>query len=215
MTPKSIVRRPRTYRSELRQRQAEATRSRILISAAELFAIEGYARTTLAKIAAAAGVSTETVAGQGPKVALLIAAIEYAAFGVAGEEDVGNLDVGRELLAIDDRDAALDFVAAMVVEVHQRNADLTQALLGADDPELDRYRSEVFAGIKRQSHRVLERFRERGWVRTDVAFDELVDTADMLCSIVTYLWATVRNGWSPATYQAWLRRMLAETVFAR
>ena len=74
---------------------------RILAAAAELFADAGYARTTLAKIAAAAGVSAETVQGQGPKAALLIAAIEYAAFGVAGEENVFNLDVGRRLLAID------------------------------------------------------------------------------------------------------------------
>ncbi|WP_264074786.1 TetR family transcriptional regulator, partial [Mycolicibacter minnesotensis] len=85
MSPKSIADRPRRYRSELRQQQAEATRSRILAAAADLFATDGYARTTLAKIAASAGVSAETVQGQGPKAALLIAAIQYAGFGVAGE----------------------------------------------------------------------------------------------------------------------------------
>src|SRR6478672_881560 len=101
MPPKSISeRKPRAYRSELRQQQAEATRSRVLAAAAELFAADGYARTTLAKIAAAGGVSAETVQGQGPKAALMIAAIEYAAFGLAGEENVFNLDVGRRLLAI-------------------------------------------------------------------------------------------------------------------
>ena len=111
VAPESISTKTRTYRSELRQQQAEQTRSRVVAAAAELFAADGYARTTLAKIAAAAGVSAETVQGQGPKAALLIAAVEYAAFGVSGEENILNLDVGRQLIAIDDPLEALDFVS--------------------------------------------------------------------------------------------------------
>jgi len=51
-------------------------------------AADGYARTTLAKIAAAAGVSAETVQGQGPKAALLIAAAEFAGVGVSDEKNL-------------------------------------------------------------------------------------------------------------------------------
>ena len=91
--PESISTKTRNYRSELRQQQAEQTRSRVVEAAAELFAADGYARTTLAKIAAAAGVSAETVQGQGPKAALLIAAIEYAGLGVSGEENILNLAI--------------------------------------------------------------------------------------------------------------------------
>src|SRR4051794_32670661 len=108
MAPQSISGKgPRTYRSELRRQQAEQTRSRIVAAAAELFAAEGYARTTLPKIAAAAGVSAETVQGQGPKAALLIAAAEFAAFGVIGEVDILNLDIGRKVVTIVDREAAV------------------------------------------------------------------------------------------------------------
>jgi hypothetical protein len=71
------------------------------------------ARTTFAKIAAPAGVSAETVQGYGPKAALMIAAIEYSAFGVSGEENVLNLDAGRQLLAVEDRTAAADALAVM------------------------------------------------------------------------------------------------------
>jgi AcrR family transcriptional regulator len=186
-----------------------------MAAAAGLFAADGYARTTLAKIAAVAGVSTETVQGQGPKAALLIAAIEHAAFGVTGETDVLNLDVGRALVAIDDQGKALDFLAATQTEVHERVAQLALALIGGAgaDPELERYQSELIANINMGMRRLLETFGDRGWLRVDVPFDELVETTTVLCSPETYLRFTYRDGWSAAAHRAWLRRMLFETVF--
>ncbi len=205
----------RPYRSELRQQQAEQTRSRVVAAAAELFAADGYARTTLSKIAAAAGVSVETVQGQGPKAALLIAALEFAGVGVSGEENVLNLDLGRELIAIGDPHAALDFVGRTVTDVHQRTAKLAPALFGGanSDPELDRYLSDFITGLNGQVRRVLEIFRGRRWLRDDVPFDELIETAAVLCSVETYLRMTHRDGWSDEAYQKWVCRMLAETVF--
>src|SRR6185437_16816867 len=96
---------------------------------------------SLARIAEAAGVSPETVQGQGPKAALLISAAEYAAFGVAGEENLLNLEVGRPLIAMQDRDEALDYLVALVAGVQERTAKLGLALIGGAsvDPELDRY----------------------------------------------------------------------------
>jgi AcrR family transcriptional regulator len=207
---------PRGYRSELRQQQAEQTRARILAAAADLFATDGYARTTLAKIAAAACVSAETVQGQGPKAALLIAAAEFAAVGVSGEDNLLDLDLGRQLIAISDPPQALDFFVEFVTDVNTRTAQLTPALLGGaqSDPELDRYVTKFVAGIKGQFQRVLEVFRGRGWVRNDVAFAELVETTGVLCSAEVYLRITLHGGWTAAAYHAWLRRMLAETVFA-
>lgn len=187
----------------------------MIAAAAELFAADGYARTTLAKIAAAAGVSTETVQGQGPKAALLIAAVEYAGLGVSGESNVLNLDVGRELIASDDPVETIDFLVTAVTDVHKRTANLAPALFGGatSDPELDRYLDDFIAGINAQTRRVLEVYRDRGWLRDDVPFDELVETCAVLCSVETYLRMTHRDGWSSASYQAWCRRMLAESVF--
>ena len=215
VSPESISAQTRTYRSQLRQQQAEQTRSRVVAAAAELFAADGYARTTLAKIAAAAGVSAETVQGQGPKAALLIAAAEFVGVGVSDEENILNLDVGRQLIAIDDPREALDFVVSVVTDVHTRTAKLAPALFGGanSDPELDRYLDDFIAGINGQVRRVLDIFGNRGWLRDDVPFDELVETAAVVCSVETYLRITQRDGWSPDAYRAWCRRMLAETVF--
>ncbi|MGH3560540.1 MAG: hypothetical protein ACRDTN_01705 [Mycobacterium sp.] len=160
--------------------------------------------------------SGETVQGQGPKAALLIAALEYVAFGVTGEEDIFNLDVGRKLLVIDDRDDAVTFVVAAQTEAHQRTALLAQALIGgaSADPELNRYLNDLLASIKGQVRRVLGTFRDRGWLRTDVPFGDLVESAAVLGSVDLYLRVTCRDGWSADAYQAWCRRMLTETVFA-
>lgn len=206
---------PRTYRSELRLRQAEETRSRVLAIAGELFAADGYAGTSLAKIAAAAGVSAQTVHGQGPKAALMIAAIEYAAVGVAGEENLFNLDIGRALLAIDDYEKALDFMAATLTDAHERTARLALALIGGagSDPTLERYLQDLTASLNGQNRRGLGVYRDRGWLRSDVPFDELVETANVVCSVDTYLRITYRDGWSEAAYKSWLRRMLADTIF--
>src|SRR5262245_49407030 len=88
MLPEGRAKATRTYRSALRQRQAHETRLRVVAAAAELFAELGYARTTLARIAEAAGVSIETVQAQGPKATLMVAAVEYSAFGVTGDQSV-------------------------------------------------------------------------------------------------------------------------------
>lgn len=216
MAPKSISgKRTRAYSSSLREQQAEQTRSRVIACAAELFAADGYARTTFAKIAAAAGVSAETVQSQGPKAALMIAAVEYAAFGVSGEENVFDLDVGRRILAVDDRTAGADALATLQTDVFERIAQLASALIGAasSDPELNRYLTETLATVNLQFRRILDVYRDRGWLRGDVAFDELVETTAVLCSVETYLQVTRRAGWTPKAYRDWLRRMLAETVF--
>ncbi|OBK30573.1 hypothetical protein A5634_15960 [Mycobacterium asiaticum] len=205
----------RSYRSDLRQRQAEQTRSRVLAAAAELFAQHGYARTTLAKIAEAAGVSPETVQIHGPKAALMVAAAEYAGFGVAGEENILNLEVGRRLLEIEDRDEALEFLIAAQVEVHERTGRLALALFaGAGaDAELDRYLTEFTASIDRNMERMLKVAQDKGWLRDDLPFDELLETTALISGVTTFLRITHRDGWSLVRYRDWCRRMLAENVF--
>src|SRR4051794_700069 len=57
----SAVKRARTYDSSGRQEQARQTKLAVIRAAQRLFIDQGYGRTTIAEIAAAAGVSPETV----------------------------------------------------------------------------------------------------------------------------------------------------------
>jgi AcrR family transcriptional regulator len=217
LSPDAPASRSRTYRSTLRQRQAQETRRRVVAAAAELFADLGYARTTLAKIAAAAEVSIETVQAQGPKASLMVAAVEFAAFGVTGDQSVLDLELGRRFVAITDRNEAVAFIVAEQSAIHERSARQTQALYGAaaNDPALDGYLGELIAGVGRQIRRLLEVCRERGWLRADLPFDELVETVAVIASIDTFIRMVHRDGWTVDAYRAWFRRMLDEVVLVR
>jgi hypothetical protein len=94
---------------------------------------------------------------------------------------------------------------------------LAKALIGAAsaDPELDRYLTDKLASVRLQIQRVLEVYRDRGWLRQDVSFDELVETTAVVCRVETYLQMTHRDGWTAAAYRTWLRRMLDEAIFVR
>jgi hypothetical protein len=73
--------------------------------------------------------------------------------------------------------------------------------------------TNTLGSLNQQLRRILDVYRDRGWLRKDLPFDELVATTAVLASVETYLQITHRDGWSVAAYRTWLRRMLAETVF--
>ncbi|WP_126316523.1 hypothetical protein [Mycolicibacterium aurum] len=127
--------------------------------------------------------SVETVCGHTPKAALMIAALERAGFGVCGQENV------VALLTVDDHTKAVDARTVMHVEMFERIAPLASALIGtgSSDAELDRYLTTTRASVHFQLRRILDIFRDHGWLRQDVAFDELVETAAVLCSAETDL----------------------------
>lgn len=188
---------------------------RVIAAAAELFGGLGYSRTTLAKIAEEAEVSIETVQAQGSKAELMIAATEFAAVGVTGDQSILDLEVGRTFVAITDRDQAIDFLVEQQTAIHVRSAPTARALFGgaANDPKLDHYLGELLAGVGRQIRRLLEVCDERGWLRDDLAFDELVATAVVIAGVDTYLRLVGREGWTVDAYRSWFRRVLAETTF--
>src|SRR5262249_53569296 len=86
----------RRYNAPRRREAAQATRRAIVAAATRLFVERGYAATTMAAIAEAAGVSHETVyATFGPKPALFRHLVEIALAGM--EEPVPALE--REIVA--------------------------------------------------------------------------------------------------------------------
>jgi hypothetical protein len=147
----------------------------------------------------------------------MVAAVEYTAFGITGDQSVLDLDVGRRFVALTDRNAAADLLVAEQTAIHERSARAMQALYGAAaaDPALDGYLGALIAGVGRQLRRLLEVCRDRGWLRDDVPFEELVETVAVIASIDTYFRMIHRDGWTVDAYRAWFRRILDEVVLAR
>jgi AcrR family transcriptional regulator len=131
--PGAAAKRP--YRSGLRAAQAAATRAAVLDAARRLFEANGYAVTTMAAIAAEAGVSAETVYAQGSKASLLTACVDRAMAG--DDQPVPLLERGDfpKVLTSGDQQAILRAWGTSMAEMGPRTARIFaafEAAAGAD-----------------------------------------------------------------------------------
>src|SRR4051812_24837584 len=97
----------RVYHSPLRAEQARRTRAAVLDAAGRCFLEKGYAATTMKDVAAQAGVSVQTVFGQGSKAALLLACVDRAVVGDDEEVPLAGREPFARLLEAGDRAAKL------------------------------------------------------------------------------------------------------------
>src|SRR3954452_15432885 len=93
----------RVYNSPLRAEQAKRTRATVLDAAARCFLAQGYAATTMKDVAAAAGVSVQTVFGQGSKASLLLACVDRAVVGDDEEVPFARRELFRRVVEGSDR----------------------------------------------------------------------------------------------------------------
>jgi len=59
---------------------------------------------------------------------------------------------------------------------------------------------------------VLEHVAQRGWLRQDVPFDDLVEAFCVLTCVETYVRFVERDGRSPEQYTAFVARTIRETI---
>ncbi len=124
----------RTYRSDVRERQARETRRAVVAAAATLFVERGYAETTLDVVASAAGVSRRTVVNAvGGKAALLKLAWDWTLVGDDDPVPMADRSAVRAILATTDPTEAARLWSAMTVDVLERAAPLGRALTAAAD----------------------------------------------------------------------------------
>lgn len=207
----------RRYDSTARQAASQATRQRIVDEARSLFLEHGYRRTTVAAIAAAAGVHADTVyALIGRKPVLLRELFEQALSGtdraVAAEERAAILAV-REA---GDPDEKLRRYATSVRQVMERMAPLFLAVRDASGTDAESaavwqsISDRRAANMRRLVADVRVAAGERA--RTAVDLDEAADSVWALNSPELFVMLTAERGWPADRYERWLadslRRLL-------
>jgi AcrR family transcriptional regulator len=207
----------RSYRSELRQRQAAETRRRVVESAIEEFGEHGYHGATFARIAKRAGVSVETVRANGPKTALLWAAVAVASFGVEGEIDFFDTERGKNMLELREPDAFATYVGEVMLAINEPVAGVWTAVTAAahSDHEVRDTLAERLVSMRGQVEKVLRVVGERGWLRTDVPFDDLVEALCVITGVEAYVRYVRMDGKPREEYQAFVARTVHDTILRR
>lgn len=147
------------YHSPRREQAAAATREAILDAARELFASQGYGRTTMGQIASAARVAANTVyTSVGGKPQVLLAIIEEGTGDPTAAETIEA--VGRTT----DPAEVIRLTAGGVREVSERHAQSVAILLDSvrDDSAADEIHGEAQRQFRQALDRCVLRLEELG-----------------------------------------------------
>ena len=207
----------RRYNATRRQAQAAQTRQDILTAAHQLFLERGYAGTTLAAIATAAGVVVETIyRAYGSKAELFKAVVRAAVAGGAARAQVppDQRPAIQAVIAETDPHRQLALYAATQPGIHARAGPLLRVLVGAAaaDPDL----AQVWTQLEDERLAGMGRFAQlladRGVLRADLSVQEARDLLWTLNSLAVHDLLVLRRGWSPERYRDWLAGALAREL---
>jgi AcrR family transcriptional regulator len=207
----------RRYDSTRRQAQAAQTRQDILAAAHRLFLERGYAGTTLAAIAQAAGVVVETIyRAYGSKAELLKAVVRAAVAGGAARAAVPpeQRPAIQAVIAEPDPRRQFELYAATQPGIHARAGPLLRVLVGAAaaDPEL----AGVWAQLEQERLAGMGRFArqlaDRGVLRPGLSADEARDLLWTLNSLAVHDLLVLERGWPPERYRDWLAATLTRAL---
>jgi AcrR family transcriptional regulator len=202
------VKRPRRYASPRREAQARDTRLAIIRAAHDLFVERGYATTTIAEIARAAGVSSETIyAAFGNKASLLHRVWDVT---IGGDDDEVVFHERPEVVAIRneaDLGKRLRLWAVLSTQTQHRTGPfmvMVRAAAGAEPAA-----AEMLAEIGRQ------RLAGMTVMAGEAAKTGQLAVSEEACR--DFAWATTdgmlwhllvkERGWSEAQFAEWLGRL--------
>jgi AcrR family transcriptional regulator len=206
----------RRYTSQIRDEQTRLTRRRILDAARDLFLTHGYVGTTLDHIAAAAGVSVQTVYNAvGGKAAVLKAVYDVTLAGDDEPVPMSQRPAFQAMLAATDGRRCLELYAAHGRAINERvhpllTAVLAQAATGDKDLRAfaETIEAERAAGTRAAAQHVADRFGLRDGLTVDDAAAILwtltaPDVADRLVN---------RRGWGWDRFAGWLGTTMGDAL---
>lgn len=199
----------RPYDASGRRAAAEERARRVLDVAAASFAEHGWSGTTVAGVAAAAGVSDDLVHQRfGSKATLLLAALRQRAFVDSGDlaGAVAGLSLSREpdperrlALLVGLASRSMPDIAPLVPALHQAAATDRVARQTVEEMQAQR-RTTTAAAVEA--------------LLGEVPHPRVVDEVVLLTSAETYL-QLAEAGWTGPDYTRWLTWVLGEALARR
>jgi TetR/AcrR family transcriptional regulator, regulator of cefoperazone and chloramphenicol sensitivity len=198
----------RPYRSTLRAEQAAQTRLRIRRAARELFQQRGFADTTIAQIAEAAGVAVPTVyatyRSKGGVVGAILEDLEQAADQAGWEE---------RIVAASDPARQLRLFVAWIRAFFESGAPVLRAAMDArSDPDVAAMVARGDANRLAGTTELAAHWAGSGALRPGLAAPEAARSLWLLTSAEQFLLATDVLGWSPEEYERWLAARAHEAI---
>jgi AcrR family transcriptional regulator len=204
----------RSYDATRRRAAAERRRSRVLATARELFETRGYAATSLADVAGAAGVSVPFVrASFGGKAGVLRRLVDVAVVGDEAPVTLGERPEAQALARLDGPAQVAGF-ARLITEVQQRVAELSGLLTEAagTDPavrdDLERSQQQRRRGMQ-EFITMMERART---LRPGLDPAAAADLAWALTDPRLFVGLCREREWSARRYEAFLVQQLTAAL---
>jgi AcrR family transcriptional regulator len=200
-----------------RRQRARETRQRIVRAAVEEFQAGGYHGTTMATIAARAGVAVQTVYFIfHTKAELLSAAVDAAVMGDDDPRIPQRTDWYRAMTREPDASRALRGFIQGASDVIARAAPLTVVArdAAAADPEALRVREHHEGRRSAEFRDVVVLMADKGGLREGLNVDSANDILLTLLGPDTDLAFVRDRGWSHERFVAWLSESLPELLLA-
>ncbi len=206
----------RPYRSPVREENARRTRQALVAAAAELFVARGYRATSLADVAAAAGLARPTVSATfGSKAALLRQVLDQALAGDDEPVPVAQRPWFRPVWNARNQATVLDGYAGVCTLIGGRAARVFETVRRAadDSPETAQAWQTLLNNRRAGARMVVERLRTfepplRQGDDTERAVDELWFYNDP----AHYGALVLGCGWSEDSFREWLAGRMRDVL---
>lgn len=207
----------RPYDATGRRQQARARRQAVVRAAGELFEREGYRATTIAAIAAHAGVSAESVyKGFGTKAALAKAVFDVV---VAGDDEPVPVAARADAQAVLDETNVRRKITLFADGLAQRQARSAGVqILIRDGRHVDDALAPVWAKLNDEGLTGMTMFGRHllgtGQLREGLSLEDVRDLLWNYLAIDNYERLVLVQGWPMARYSRWLAEAIIAAICA-
>ncbi|MGS2618365.1 TetR/AcrR family transcriptional regulator [Micromonospora sp. LZ34] len=205
----------RPYRSRVREESARRTRQAVVAAATELFVARGYAATSLADVAAAAGVARPTVfAAFGSKAALLRQVLDQALAGDDEPVPVAQRPWFRPVWDARGQREVLDGYAGVCTLIGGRAARVFETVRRAADetPEVAEVWETLLRNRRAGARMVVEQARTFGPLRQGADIERAVDELWFFNDPAHYAALVLRCGWTEDSFRRWLAARMRDVL---